>query len=264
MAESYAPASGPYLPLGGLERLIGTIMHANGKASTFRSELRAGVSGCNLVAAKLVGSDSRELNLERAAPLDNAPLKFDANANFRIWRLGLRATYTNFQTSSKHTNFGQVDFTGLSLGADADIVQFPWLAMGASLDAYLFDPYFQGVVFVPPGSTSSITLTVQGQKPVTAGAYLRYIPPEILGFPVHVEAWYKAPISGSRLTTLGASLVFRPQIYRFDVAMKILVEKAYLKFKSFPQGQISTSFPTQSWEVDMEWNILGAEFIVYF
>lgn len=263
LAESYG-ASGPYLPLGGLERVIGPIIPANGIASTFRSELSAGVSGCNLVAAKLVGTRSRELNLEKASPLDNAPLRYDANAILRIWRLGLRATYTNFQTSSRHRNLGQVDFTGLTLGADADVVQFPWLSLGASFDAYLFDPYFQGVVHDPPDSASSVTLTVKGQKPLTVGGYLRYIPPEILGFPMHVEAWFKAPVGGSKFTTYGCSLVFRPQIYRFDVAAKVIAQKAYLKFNSSPQAQLSDSVPVQNWEVDMEWNLLGGEFVVYF
>jgi hypothetical protein len=266
LAQSYGAALGSYLSLGGVERCIGPLIPANGIASTFRSELRAGVSASNVVAAKLVGTDARELNLEKAAPLENSPLRFDANANLRIWRLGLRAMYTNFDTRNKQTNLGRVDFTGPSLGADIDVVQFPWLSMGASGDYYFIDPTFQGVVHSPSLFDPSVTLEVKGKRPVTVGGYLRYIPPEILGFPLHIEAWFQAPIKGSKLKVYGGSLVFRPQIYRFDVAARILAEKAYLKFSNTPESQVSElgTIPRQDWEVDMEWNLVGMDFVVYF
>lgn len=268
LAQSEGAALGTYLPLGGLERFIGPIIPATGIASTFRSEVTAGVSGGNLVQARLVGTSYGQTDLKRAAFLDEGPLRYNAQANVRLWRLAFRAKYTNFQDSTRQQNFGQVDFTGLSLGGDLDAVQFPWLTLGASVDFYLLQPSFQGVVLAAasPSGPQDLTLTIQGQGPMTAGGYFRYVPPEILNIPLHIEAWFRVPIGGSQLKNYGGALVFRPQIYRFDVAAKAIVEKDYLKFKSYPQAglQHSGALTSQDWEVDTEWNFLGGELVIYF
>ena len=44
--------------------------------------------------------------------------------------------------------------------------------------------------------------------------------------------YYKVPLKGSKLTIYGASLAFRPQIYRFDVSCKLLAEMTHLKFQN--------------------------------
>jgi hypothetical protein len=269
-AQSEGSALGTSLPLGGLERYVGPLIPANGLVSSFRSELLGGISGGQLVAAKLTGSLSGETNLEKAALLDTGPLRYDAEAVFRFWRLAARIKYSNFQEDTRTPNFGQIDFTGLSLAGNFDAVQFPWLTLGASAKFYLYQPSFQGlaryVTTTTPGATADVNLTVKGQDPITAGGYLRYVPPEILGLPMHVEAWFQIPVSGSQLKNYGGALVFRPQIYRFDVALKALVEKEYLKFKATPSAQlpVSGTLPAQDWEVDMEWDFLGAELAVYF
>jgi len=265
LAQSQGAALGTYLPLGGLERFIGPIIPATGIASTFRSELTAGISGGKLVAAQLVGTSYGQINLKKAAFLDKGPLRYDAQANMRLWRLAFRAKYTNFQDSSSQPNFGQVDFSGLSLGGDLDVVQFPWLTFGASADVFFVQPTFQGVVRNAGPPPQDLTLTLRGQGPVTAGGYLRYVPPEMLGIPLHVEAWFKVPVAGSQLKNYGGALVFRPQIYRFDVAAKVILEKDYLKFKTSPQAELPIPpQPVQDWEVDTEWNFLGGELVVYF
>lgn len=263
-AQSYAAALGSYGPLGGLERFIGPLLPANGIGNTFRSEIGAGGSAGEVMGAKLIGSTGGEVSLNRAV-LDEAPMRFDAYATLRLWRLGFRAAYNNFTTHAKHVNLAKIDFSGLTLGGDVDVIQFPWLSLGASVDFYLYDPTFQGPVFNLDPNMPSLTLEVIGRKPSTVGGYLRYIPPEILGFPVHVEAWFKAPLGGSKLTSYGGALVFRPQIYRFDVAAKLRAEKTYLKFSdertAYPPWSIS---PLQRWEIDMEWNLYGVEVCVYF
>ena len=53
---------------------------------------------------------------------------------------------------------------------------------------------------------------IRGKRPVTMGYYSRYIPPEILGFPVYFESFLNYRVQGSQLMSFGASLVFRPQI----------------------------------------------------
>jgi hypothetical protein len=274
LAQSYAASLGSALPLGGLESVIGPIFPASGIGSTFRSELSAGVSGGDVRGAKLVGSQAGEISLRRAF-LDEAPLRFDAYANLRLWRFGFRAKYTNFETRAQHVNLAKVDFSGLTLGADVDVVQFPWLSLGACVDFYLYDPILQGPVFSavrnpnpPPPSLGIQELAdvkIVGRQPSTIGGYLRYVPPEILGYPLHFEAWVKVPfLAGSKLTSFGAALVFRPQIYRFDVACKLKAENQNLKFSNEPSSSLFIVPAEQKWEVDMEWNLYGGEIAIYF
>jgi len=264
-AQSYAAALGSYGPLGGLERFIGPLLPANGIGNTFRSELGAGGSAGEVMGAKLIGR-AGEVSLNRAL-LDEAPMRFDAYATLRLWRLGFRAAYNNFTTHAKHVNLAKIDFSGLTLGGDVDVIQFPWASLGASVDFYLYDPTFQGPVFNLGPTGNDVTLEVIGRKPSTVGGYFRYIPPEILGFPVHVELWGKAPLGGAKLTSYGGALVFRPQIYRFDVAVKLRAEKTYLKFSDDRGGYApwpGSFVPRQQWEIDMEWNLYGADVCVYF
>jgi len=264
LAQSYAASLGSALPLGGLERFIGPLIPAQGIGSTFRSEVCGGMSAGDVKGAKLSGSGIGELSLRKAL-LDEAPLRLDASANIRLWRFGLRAAYTNFDTRSRHVNLAKIDFSGLSLGGDVDVIQLPWLSLGACVDFYLYDPTFQGPIFGFDLNNPTVNLEIVGRKPSTIGGYLRYVPPEILGYPLHVEAWVKAPLGGAKLTAFGGALVFRPQIYRFDVAAKLTVEKEHLKFSNDPRTQVSSfSLPEQKWEVDMEWNLYGLDFSIYF
>ncbi len=73
---------------------------------------------------------------------------------------------------------------------------------------------------------------------------MRYVPPEIIGFPVHFEAWFKLPYKGAKLKSYGASLVFRPQIYRFDLCARLMYEKKYLKFGKEPNSDYHLSVPS--------------------
>ena len=120
----------------------------------------------------------------------------------------------------------------------------------------------------PTGILNNATIDLKGDRPITWGTYLRYVPPEIFGFPLHLEARYLVPLKGSKLTIYGASLVFRPQIYRFDVSCKLLAEMNHLKFQNETQAFTAAPqqflLPLQNWEVDMEWKYFGIEFAVYF
>jgi len=271
-AQSYGSSLSSLLALRSIENLVGPIFPANGFAATFRSEVGTGVRIGDVVSAKLTGEAQGEFNLISAASLDENPLRYDVYANLRFWRLGARGAYSNAETRSDRVNGAKIDFSGLILGGDADAIQLRWLTVGSSIDFYFIDPRFQGVFITDPsnstGNFNYATLDLRGDRPITWGTYLRYVPPEILGFPVHVEARYNVPFKGSKLTTYGASLVFRPQIYRFDVSCKLLAEKNHLKFQNGTQaftpapGQFL--IPGQTWELDMEWKYFGIEFSAYF
>lgn len=266
-AQSYSSAVGSFFPLRTLETYIGPIVPDGPITSTFRSEFRTGFFAADVKGAKLIGSSAGELDLRNTSSLDTGPLKFDVAASLRVWRLGLRGCYSNFETRSRHRNYGKVDFSGLNVGVDLDVVQLNWMNLGASFDAFLFNPEFRGYVRNVDFSGVPVTLEVKGGRPLALGAYLRYVPPEILGFPLHLEAFYKFPLKGARYTTYGLSLVFRPQIYRFDLAAKIRGEITHLKFSTDPQTQYSSGVvvpPFQNWEVDMEWNMVGLDLGIYF
>jgi hypothetical protein len=254
-AQSYSSSLSSLLALSSLESIVGPIIPAKGFCSTFRSEIGTGFRAGDVVSAKLTGAVQGELNLRSAGFLDEGPLRYDTFANLRFWRFGARGVYSNAATRTRGVNGGRIDFSGLILGADFDAVQFQWLTLGASVDFYFINPTIQGAfVTIPPSlpgpSTSGATTTTQaallnsatvditGNRPTTLGAYLRYVPPEILGFPVHVEARYIVPLSGSKLTIYGASLAFRPQIYRFDLSCKLIAEKTHLKFQGDTQIQL--------------------------
>jgi hypothetical protein len=268
-AQSYSSSLSSLLALSSLESIVGPIFPAKGLCSTFRSEVGTGVRLGDVVSAKLTGASQGELSLRTSSYLDESPLRYDTYAILRFWRFGARGVYTNAETRSRRVNGARVDFSGLILGGDFDSVQFQWLTLGTSIDFYFIDPRFQGVFATTPldptGNLNNATIDLIGDRPITWGTYLRYVPPEILGFPVHVEARYDVPLKGSKLTIYGASLAFRPQIYRFDVSCKLLAEMTHLKFQNETQAfRTGTPISLQNWELDMQWKYFGVEFSVYF
>jgi hypothetical protein len=271
-AQSYSSSLSSLLALSSIESIVGPIFPAKGLCSTFRSEVGTGVRLGDVVSAKLTGASQGELSLRTSSFLDESPLRYDTYAILRFWRFGARGVYTNAETRSRRVNGARVDFSGLILGGDFDAVQFQWLTLGTSIDFYFIDPRFQGVFartpLDPNGALNTATIDLIGNRPITWGTYLRYVPPEIIGFPVHVEARYILPLQGSKLTIYGASLAFRPQIYRFDVSCKLLAEMTHLKFQNGAetldhQLPVAT-LPPQTWELDMQWKYFGVEFSVYF
>lgn len=268
-ADSPCAAQGMFssvFPLNSVETYLGPIFPKCGISSSFRSEVGAGLAAAMLESAKLTGSQGQTFNLKESSYLDEAPERLDIYANLRIWRFGLRGDYWNFVSSSKHRNLAILDMSGLILGGDFDLVQLEWLAIGGRADFYLLDPRFQGTIR-RPDLTMEANLDVKGDKPVTVGPYLRYVPPEILGWPVHVEAYIKLPIRGASLTSYGAGLVFRPQIYRFDMAARIYAEDTRVKFTSSAADFSSANAPAlagQDWKLDVEWRLYGLDLAVYF
>jgi hypothetical protein len=200
------------------------------------------------------------VSLEKWANLDKSPVRFDTYVNLRLWRIGARAQWTQFEDKSQRPDLGHFNFTNLKLGGDFDVIQHCWIVAGASLDYYLSNPEFRGAIRRPSDpfpQTNVSDIALSGKKPVTIGAYARYIPPEILNVPVHAEVYANFPVYGSSLTQYGGALVFRPQIYRFDVAIKGVLEKTYLKVFD------ATGSPSP-YTLDTEWLRYGAELAVYF
>jgi hypothetical protein len=109
--------------------------------------------------------------------------------------------------------------------------------------------------------------SIRGNKPITIGTYSRYVPPEILGFPVYFESALNYSIKGSRLFSYGAALVFRPQIYRFDIALRLKFQRLHLEFEEDTMSSVGPVIPNrelQSWQIDATWNIYGVELAMYF
>ncbi|HMK35812.1 MAG TPA: hypothetical protein VK463_12140 [Desulfomonilaceae bacterium] len=250
--------------LGTLESIIGPIFPACGIASTFRSEVGTGLSVMALNRAQLSGNNLRtpfsipSVALQDYANLDTSPLRYDAYVKVRLWRFGSRVQWTQFQDKSLSPDLGRYSFAGLVLGSDFDVIQHCWLVLGVRADWYLGEPSFQGVIrqpLLPLINRLSVDLT--GKRPSTIGVYARYVPPEIINIPVHAEIYYDTPLQGSALKCYGISLVFRPQIYRFDIAAKVIVEKNYLTV------QDSTN-AVNPYKLETEWSRYGAEAVIYF
>lgn len=268
-----AQGYGSFFGLGSFEKYLGPIFPTGTISSSFRSEMGTGLATAVLAGAKLTGSNGREFDLIRYARLDENPQRLDIFANLRIWRLGAHANYWNFDTRSEFQNGGKIDLSGLIMGGDIDLVQLDWLAAGCRADVYFLDPRFQGTLRNPFENTvegaqqgkTVATLNIKGDRPVTVGPYLRYVPPEIVGWPLHVEAFLKLPVKGSSLTSCGLGFVFRPQIYRFDMAARLSVENTWLKFSSGAiDFQPVASEPAQDWKLEAVWQLYGLDFAIYF
>ncbi len=264
-----------------VEQYIGPILPPDGLGNSFRSEIGTGLATAQLQSAVLTRKRSvvanlnfpNEMDLRQVAELDKQPLRLDIFGNLRIWRLGLRANYWNFDARSTHRNLGSFDLSGMILGGDVDVICQKWLTAGIQTDFYFLDPRFQGTLVLDriyPGNTERLTLDLKGERPITIGTYARYVPPEILNFPLHVEGFIKTSINSTSLTSYGARFVFRPQIYRFDIACRLLVEKTWVQYTAEPKNSMLVSAgalagtPEEEWSLDVEYNLFGIDLAVYF
>lgn len=212
--------------------------------------------------ASLSRENGIELDLKDfSLGLDEYPASYNAFSTLRFWRLGLRTGYSFFENKSRQVQKGRIVSKGFMVGGAVDVVQLNWLTLGATLDHYFYEPQLRGSVNDDPNDPDITDyFELRGDAPTTVGPYMRYVPPEILGFPVHVEAYYQAPISGANYTNYGAALVFRPQIYRFDVSSKVIWERRSLSFTS---GQ-SPANPSEIWDLKCDWDMFGAQVAIYF
>ncbi len=258
-------------PLNSLERYIGPLLPRNGIGATFRSEICAGPGLGALQDVRLSGTDWAERQLQGWLALDEYPMRYDINSNLRFWRFGLLLGYSFFETIGHRgdpdgpggtpARTGKVDISGFRLGGSCDVVQLTWLTAGVEAEHYFFEPGFSGDLDLEDNTAGR--LIVKGAQPTTVRPYLRYVPPDILGFPVHFEAFYGIPVSGAKLTSWGATLAFRPQIYRFDVAAKLTFARKHLGFETAPEFADS-DFTSDRWTMDMQWNMYGLELALYF
>jgi hypothetical protein len=264
---------GTPVALQGFSQYLGEWVAAERIGATFRSEFGTSFAATQLQGAKLTGSSTGELDLKAHMPINGAPHRYQVGGNLRLWRLGFRYEYSHFENESHVKNLGEFDFSGSRLGLDLDVIHRKNYTLGFAVDKFFAEPklhgYFQTLYFPPNPATGAQdgTLNLTGGSPTTLGAYLRLTPTAILGYPLHIEAYYKgtpknAPLnSETRYLTYGFDLVFRPQIYRFDLAWKIGLGKTHIKFAVRPD---LSSVPTEKWEVDMDFDEFNFALAAYF
>ena len=271
------PLVGSFEPITTLEKFCGPILPKCGIGNTFRSEVGTGYGFANVFSAKLTRG-SGDFDLRSFSALDQGPQYSEICADLRLWRFGLRGSYYYFDNKSINHRLAKLQWSGVRLGLDLDAVQHEWLTFGASVDGYLVNPRFSGSFFttttaftmVNPDLTSGParkldgldSIDITGGKPWTWGLYFRYMPPAILGMPVHFDAYYNLPLAGSKYTSYGAALVFRPQIYRFDLACKLGFDWSHLKFSD--SATTANFGGPANWELDMEWKMFKVDFAAYF
>jgi hypothetical protein len=264
--EGFASALCSSSLLKGVESVTGPIFPSGSIATTFRSEWGTGIVNAGIAGAKLTGSNYHGIvDLRETAYLESNAFLVDFYSNLRLWRFAVRGGYAFHEARSRKIDFTKIDLSAFSVRGEFDVVQFCWLAIGPSIDYYFNDPSFQGS-FVPDSSNPAnvFTIDVRGDRPIALGGYLRYVPPEICNFPMHFEAWFKLPYKGAKLKSYGASFVFRPQIYRFDLCARLMAEKQYLKFGNSPDASLNVTPAVQKWELDTEWDFFGVEVAAYF
>ncbi len=262
------------LPLNSFQGFFGPLLPPEGISSTFRSELgvsggmasllkatvKNGTTSYNLVHNQTTSDGNINELYVATRSLDGAPSVFQFYSKTRLWRLAFNASYTFFDTYSRRSTDDGVFFSGPILGGDIDIVHNGWLAAGLAANFYLNDPRF---VFndpsFPRGDTNSLYTDFSGSAPSNIGVYVRYTPPEIWNFPLHLEAHYYMPFGGSKWTNWGFALAFRPQIYRFDLSARLKLENQYLNLSG---ADSHTTNP--NWEGEFSWSILGMDVGVYF
>lgn len=272
---------GAILPLDSIQKFIGPILPPNGLSSTFRSELGFGGGLAALQRAKLtnptygtfdlINNDAQsdpfpgQPTVAGTEPyiknrsLDGGPSTFSLFSKTRLWRLAFNASYVSLDTLSRKSSQDGLFFSGLVMGGDIDLIRNEWVAIGASANFYFNDPRF---TFKDSSlkwdNSQTIHADFSGDAPSNIGVYLRYTPPEIWNFPLHIEAHYYAPLKGSQWTNMGVALAFRPQIYRFDLSARLKFDRQFLKFSTKDRPE------DDQWEADFCWNIWGIDFGVYF
>lgn len=281
--DAYAGWAGPdinsIIPIRSLEPYFSQVFPITNWSNSFRSEwgLRFSVAEVQKahLTGKLVGTvdlspdlDQNDREDEKIEPyLNGMPVRLDVYAAFRVWRLALRANYAEFTNRANLSRRGYLDFGGFSVGGDVDVIRREWLLVGLCADAYFRDPVFNG--YVPYNTTlprDFFNGEVKGMHPVTVGYYVRYVPPEILGMPVYFETFLNYPVKGAYYASIGASLVFRPQIYRFDILARLKFQRVNLVFDEDTISTVGDSLnqQPQNWQVEAAWNIYGLEFGMYF
>lgn len=256
-AQTYNPS------YSSIESIFGPLFPEGGICSSFRSEVGLGIAAVEIEQARVGGHGPYgALDLIRWTGLDKNPSKLDAYLKLRLWRFAYNLSYSYLQPQvNKRHRTGTLELGGLRTGLDFDVVQLNWMALGATVDFGLTNPSYNGRLYYtdPNISDTRTNVSIDGQKANTIGAYFRYVPPEIYNIPVHVEAYYKFPLYGSKLLDYGANLTFRPQIYRFDTAVKIYYQKNELNFWTDASNP-----PQTEWNVKTDWNAVGIDFAIYF
>ena len=265
---------GSLLPLKSIESVFGPLLPTNGIGDTFRSEfgiglttpifqkivLNDGVTSYDLLINK--GSDAQYVDkadenkikyVSDVRSIDGGPMVYDFFAKFRAWRFAAKADYQTFEARSRRADRGGFFFNSVVLSGDVDIIQGPWFAAGVRAKFFLSSPYFKFNKL----NTANLRVDLHAPSPWTIGPYIRYVPPEIIGIPVHFEAWIDFPLKGSSYTSYAGALVFRPQIYRFDLFTRLKFERT-----TFILSGADTT--NRSWDLNLVWNLYGAEFGIYF
>ena len=178
-----------------LESVIGPILPPHGLGSTFRSEVGSSIWAASLNSAVLSAPNIGAIELRRAAILDETPLRLQVHSKLRLWRLAYNLSYDFWQTRRNDLDYGNLDLSALKTGFDVDAIQLNWLSVGLNFNFTLTNQYFKGTFIAPPWLRTAVSQAdITAKKPNTVGAYIRYVPPEIMNFPVHFEAYYNAPL----------------------------------------------------------------------
>ncbi|MFH0825916.1 MAG: hypothetical protein V2B18_24440 [Pseudomonadota bacterium] len=253
-----------------LESYVGPLLPQGGLAASFRSEMGMGLFAAQIGKAELKGSGTRSIDLLGSMDWTEFAYRLDAYANWRFWRLGLRAKYSYTDLRNTKGDEGKLDWSNAVIGIDADVVALEWFTLGVGGDYYLLEPRLTGRVQIDPTvpGPGDFTIDLKTGRSITLGPYFRYTPPEILGFPIALEGYWKLPVGGTRLTMVGGTVAFRPQIYRFDMSFKVTYEMAFYTFVGGAAEALFSSVPgvtpNQNFDLNLEWDFKGAYWTLYF
>ena len=260
---------GSLLPLKSIESVFGPLLPANGIGDTFRSEFGIGLTTPIFQKIVLNGEGtSYDLLINKASnenssldhrSIDGGPMVYDFFAKFRAWRFAAKVDYQIFEARSRRADRGGFFFNSVILSGDVDIIQGPWFAAGVRAKFFLSNPYFKFDRLTT--NPTVVNVDFEASAPWTIGPYFRYVPPEIIGIPVHFEGWIDFPLKGSSYTSYAGALVFRPQIYRFDLFTRLKFERTTFIVSG---ADTATNGTNRSWDLNLVWNLYGAEFGIYF
>jgi len=190
-------------------------------------------------------------DLKQEFDMTNRYIFADLMVRLKAGRFGLRAhsetrEFVGIKISVndpfRGLSHARLDYSGIRIGADLDLLYYRGARIGINLDANLYRPIFSESIRTMYGGKKIV-----GDAPTTVGFYVFYTPPvDFYGISGLFEGKARFPLSGTELTDWEVAAGFAgPEAVTGTMAVKFGYRNTSLKFEAVqPIYRSWTLFPT--------------------